>query len=301
MTQVNIAEMMDAGAHFGHQTRRWNPKMKPFIYGARSGVHIIDLQKTKDLAQSALDYIKKAVADGKDVLFVGTKPQAREVIKEQAARCNMFYVTDRWMGGTLTNYSTIKKSIDKLIDFETRRENDGFEGYKKKELLEVDRTISKLEASLGGIKSMKGVPGIIFVVDPKLESIAIKEANKLNLPVVAMVDSNCDPDPIDYPIPANDDAIASIAYFASKLADACLEGLESREEKIRKEGSGSAKAKRAGGRPSKRRVTKASDEKSKSYVAKGAKEQKFEGEATGEYSAKIEAKAEEKTEEAKAE
>lgn len=283
--EMNLEEMMEAGAHFGHQTKRWNPKMRPYIYGARSGIHIIDLQKTLPLAQEALEFIAGIVAKGKDLLFVGTKPQARNVIQEQAGRCNMFYVTDRWMGGTLTNYQTIKKSIDRLIDLETRREKKDFEGYKKKELLEVDRTIDKLESSLGGIKKLKGVPGVLFVVDPKQERIAIQEANKLGIPVVALTDSNCDPDPIDYIIPSNDDAISSIEYFSAKVADACLAGLEKREllAQQTKSSEGDQKARA----PKKRRTAKGTSS-AKSYVSKAAKEQAFEGDASEGFSATTE-------------
>lgn len=230
--EISIAEMMEAGAHFGHQTRRWNPKMKPYLYGSRSGVHIIDLQKTLTLGQSALNFLIETVANGKDVLFVGTKPQARETIKEQAIRANMFYVNNRWMGGTLTNYATIKKSINRLVDYETRRQTeDGFKGYTKKEILEIDRAIEKLTASLGGIKNLGDLPGAIFVIDPNQERIAVSEAQKLGIPVVAMVDSNCNPDNVEYVIPSNDDAITSIIYMVSKIADACLAGLEKREQR----------------------------------------------------------------------
>lgn len=292
MVDVQIPEMMEAGAHFGHQTRRWNPKMKPYLYGARSGVHIIDLQKTQDLASQALKIVVDIVGKGGDVLFVGTKSQARNVVKEQAERSEMFYVNNRWMGGTLTNYQTIKNSIDRLIDYETRREGDGFEGYTKKELLDIDRTIEKLTASLGGIKKMKGVPGLLFVIDPNHEKIAISEARKLGIPVIAMVDSNCDPDPIDYVIPSNDDAISSIEYFTTKLADACLEGLEKREEEAQKAGAAEKAAPKKPARKS--RVAKG-ETTGRSYVAKSVKEQSAETESTeGGFSAKAEEKKEEK-------
>lgn len=284
---IQIEAMMEAGAHFGHQTKRWNPKMRPYIYGARSGVHIIDLQKTKSLAVEAIEFIVKNVAQGKDVLFVGTKAQARDVIKAQAERSNMFYVTDRWMGGTLTNFQTIKKGIDRLIDLETRRENNDFEGYTKKELLDIDRTIEKLQASLGGIKRLKGVPGLIFVVDPKQEHIAVKEANKLEIPIIAITDSNCDPDPIDYPIPGNDDAISSVEYFTAKVADACLAGLEKREKFAQ---SGTSDNQRGNRQPRPRRSGKPGEAAPKaSYVSKAVKEQTYEGDATGGFSATAEA------------
>lgn len=296
MSQVEISEMMESGAHFGHQTKRWNPKMRQYIYGTRSGVHIIDLQKTKGLANTALELVAELVSKGKQVLFVGTKQAARNVVKEQATRCKMHYVNQRWMGGTLTNFNTIKNSINKLIDFETRRENNDFEGYTKKELLDIDRTIIKLEASLGGIKHMKKAPDLVFVIDPKLEHIAVREANKLGLPVIAITDSNCDPEPIDHVIPANDDAIASIEYFVSKVADACLEGLEKREQIIRD----SEKNKPAEAKKSKRRVAKGTEQTKtkKAYVSKAATEE-FEDKTEGEFSAKAEEKAEDVKKEVK--
>ena len=237
MIQISIQEMLDAGAHFGHQTRRWNPKMKPYIYGARSGVHIIDLQQTFSLAQKGLGFLEEVVARGEDVLFVGTKKQAQGVIEEEAKRCSMPYVTHRWMGGTLTNFQTIKKSVDRLIDLETRRANNDFQGYTKKELLGIDREIEKFLSVLGGIRNMKTPPGALFVVDPGQERIAVHEAEILEIPVVAMTDSNCNPDPIDYPLPANDDALRSIQLFTARAADACLAGLEKRELRAREEGA----------------------------------------------------------------
>lgn len=296
---IEVADMMEAGAHFGHQTKRWNPKMRPFLYGARSGVHIIDLQKTKDLAIEALKFIEEAVASGKDMLFVGTKMQARVVIKDQAIRAGMFYVTDRWMGGTLTNFKTIKKSIDRLIDLETRREKNDFEGYTKKELLDIDRTITKLEASLGGIKKMKGAPGLLFVVDPKLEKIAILEAQKLGIPVIAMTDSNCDPEPIDYIIPSNDDAISSIQYFTVKVADSCLAGVVKRQEDSQKKAMEFGKSK--GGKPKRKRRTAKGTEVTKTYVARGAREDKFEGKDAEGFSAKVEKAENPKSDEEKPE
>ncbi|MCP5464203.1 MAG: 30S ribosomal protein S2 [Deltaproteobacteria bacterium] len=288
MTQVSIPEMMEAGAHFGHQTKRWNPKMRPYIYGSRSGVHIIDLQKTHDLANEALQFIQETVAKGGDVLFVGTKQQAREAVKEHAGRSKMHYVNQRWMGGTLTNFKTIKNSIDRLLDLESRREKDQFEGYTKRELLDIDRTIEKLEASLGGIRNLNGFPRVVFVVDPKHEHIAIREARKLGLTVIALTDTNCDPDPVDHVIPANDDAISTIEYFASKVADACLAGLEKRQENARK-ASGDTKPqteKKA------RRVSDGTEaDKKAAYVGKRAKteEEAKEGDGSVEgYSAKAE-------------
>lgn len=229
MTEMTVQELFEAGSHFGHQTRKWNPKMKPYIYGARSGIHIIDLQKTEGLAQSALNFIEKTVGDGLDVLFVGTKLQARDIVEGEARRCSMPSMSQRWLGGTLTNFGTIKKSIERLNELESRRQNNDFAGFTKKELLTVDREIQKLNQALGGIRNMRKLPGALFVIDPFLERIAVHEANLLAIPVVAMTDSNCDPDPIDYPVPANDDAIRSIQLVTAKVAEACLAGLEKRE------------------------------------------------------------------------
>lgn len=282
MIDIQITDMMDVGAHFGHQTQRWNPKMKPFLYGVRSGVHIIDLQKTLGLADAALKFLSDTVASGRDILLVGTKPQARDIIKEQAIRAGMFYVTDRWMGGTLTNFQTIKKSIDRLIEMETRRANNDYVGYKKRELLDIDRMVLKLEASLGGIKRMTRVPGAIFILDPKLEHIAVKEAQCLSIPIVAITDSNCDPDPIDYVVPANDDAIGSIAYFVTKIADACLEGLERREMIARDDDGDDAQR----GQRRARRISMAAGD-SRSYVTQSVQTAIVEDQAGG-FSAKAE-------------
>lgn len=251
MSELSVEEMFDAGAHFGHQTKKWNPKMKPYIYGARSGIHILDLQQTHTLARKAFNFIEGVVARGEDILFVGTKRQAQEVVEEQANRCHMHSVTRRWMGGTLTNFGTIKKSIDRLIEFETRREKNDFAGFTKKELLGVDREIKKLSDALGGIRKLKRPPGALFVVDSSLEKLAVHEANILGIPVVAMTDSNCDPDPINYLIPANDDALRSVQIFTIQAAEACLRGLEKREALAREEGGKKgAEEKKRGGRRS---------------------------------------------------
>lgn len=292
MIEIDIQEMMETGAHFGHQTKRWNPKMRPYIYGARSGVHILDLQKTKYLGNEALKFLQSVVASGQKILFVGTKVQSRQVVKEQAERSGMHYVNNRWMGGTLTNFKTIKKSIDQLIQFETRRENNDFKGFKKKELLEIDRKIIKLEASLGGIKTLSDKPGALFVIDPSHEKIAIKEARKLNIPIVALVDSNCDPDPIDYLIPANDDAIASIIYFTVKVAEACLEGGKDKEKIAQFESQRISAQKKP---DKKRRVSNAPEttDKKSAFVDKSVREQRAaEGDtATDSYSVKVDKKA----------
>lgn len=302
--EVQIPEMMEAGAHFGHQTKRWNPKMRQYIYGARSGVHILNLQRTKDLANEALKIVTDLTAAGKKILFVGTKPQARNAIKDEATRCKQHYVNQRWMGGTLTNFATIKKSIDRLIDLETRRANNDFKGYNKRELLEVDRTILKLEASLGGIKKLNGTPDLVFIIDPKQEHIAVLESRKLGIPVMAITDSNCDPEPIDYVIPANDDALLSIEYFAKKIADACLAGAERFEQHVREHPSDRSDDNRRGGQRRSKRVSKGSEggKGKTSYVGRSKDANEFEGDAKEGFSAKVEgaAAAEATSEEQKA-
>lgn len=232
MAYVTMRELLEAGVHFGHQTRRWNPKMKPYIFGARNGIYIIDLQKTVKMFKDAYDFITNVAAEGKSVLFVGTKKQARESIYEEANRAEMFYVHNRWLGGMLTNFQTVKKSVDRLNHLKTI-ENDGtINDYPKKERLKLGKLREKLDANLGGISSMNSVPGAIFIVDPKNEAIAISEGRRLGIPIVAIVDTNCDPDDIDYIIPGNDDAIRSIRLITAKIADACIEGRERHQEKM---------------------------------------------------------------------
>lgn len=238
MAQITMKQLLEAGVHFGHQTKRWNPKMKPYIFGARNGIYIIDLQKTVRYFKSAYNFVKETVENGDKILFVGTKKQAQDSITEEAARAGQFYVNSRWLGGMLTNFSTIKGSIDRLKKIETMAEDGTYQLITKKEALQLDREKAKLEKSLGGIKAMNKLPGAIFVIDPKKEAIAVKEARKLGIPVVAVVDTNCDPDDIDYIIPGNDDAIRAIRLFAARMADACLEGVESREVALRTESEG---------------------------------------------------------------
>jgi small subunit ribosomal protein S2 len=216
--------MLEAGVHFGHQTKRWNPKMKPYIFGARNGIYIIDLQQTVIMWRRAYDFIADLVGRGEKVLFVGTKKQAQEVVAEEASRAEMFYVNNRWLGGTLTNFKTVKGSIERLRLIERMSTDGTYEKLPKKEVLKLGHERTKLERSLGGIKDMTRLPGAVFIVDPKKEHIAVAEANRLQIPVVAIVDTNCDPDLIDYVIPGNDDAIRSIKLFSTKIADACLEG-----------------------------------------------------------------------------
>jgi small subunit ribosomal protein S2 len=235
MAYVTMKELLEAGVHFGHQTKRWNPKMKPYIFGARNGIYIIDLQRTVAMFKTAYDFILNTVAEGKPVLFVGTKKQARESIYEEANRCEMFYVHNRWLGGMLTNFQTIRQSINRL-NYLNEIQNDGsIDVFPKKERLKLAKERVKLDNNLGGIRTMNGLPGAIFVVDPKNEAIAVREGRRLNIPIVAIVDSNCDPDEIDYIIPGNDDAIRAIRLLTSRVADACIAGKERYEEKMQAE------------------------------------------------------------------
>ncbi|MES1243891.1 MAG: 30S ribosomal protein S2 [Acidobacteriota bacterium] len=223
MVEVTMKELLEAGVHFGHQTRRWNPRMKPYIFGKRNGIYIIDLQKTVKLFEQVVEFVQSLAAEGKRILFVGTKRQAQEAIAEEAARCGEFFVTNRWLGGTLTNFVTLRTSIQRLKEIESRL-NDSNSPLTKKEKLRLDREREKMVKNLEGIRDMEELPDALFVVDPKKEAIAISEANKLGIPVIAIVDTNCDPELIDYIIPGNDDAIRAIRLFASRVADAYIEG-----------------------------------------------------------------------------
>ena len=231
MAYVTMKELLESGVHFGHQTKRWNPKMKPYIFGARNGIYIVDLQKTVRMFKTAYNFIIDTVAGGKSVLFVGTKKQARESIYEEANRCEMFYVHNRWLGGMLTNFQTIKKSIDRLNYLNTIENDGSIELFPKKERLKLGKERNKLDSTLGGIRNMGKLPGAIFVVDPKNEAIAIREGRRLGIPIVAIVDTNCDPDEVDYIIPGNDDAIRAIRLISSKIADACVEGQQRLKER----------------------------------------------------------------------
>ncbi|MCF8024817.1 MAG: 30S ribosomal protein S2 [Desulfobacteraceae bacterium] len=235
MAYVTMKELLEAGVHFGHQTRRWNPKMKKYIFGARNGIYIIDLQQTVRMFKVAYDFVADTVAGGKSVLFVGTKKQAREAVYEEANRCEMFYVQNRWIGGMLTNFETVKKSIERLNHLNTIENDGSINMYPKKERVYMLKERTKLDNNLGGIRSMKSPPGALFVVDPKKEAIAVREGIRLGIPVVAIVDTNCDPDTIDYVIPGNDDAIRSIRLITSRIADAAIEGAKRREEKLQAE------------------------------------------------------------------
>ncbi len=232
MSYVTMKQLLEAGVHFGHQTRRWNPKMKPYIFGARNGIYIIDLQKTVRLFKVAYEFVVDTVANGGNVLFVGTKKQAQESIYEEATRCGMPYVNHRWLGGMLTNFHTIRKSIDKLKRIEAMFEDGTIERLPKKEVLKLEKKRQKLERNLGGIKDMEDLPSAVYIVDSKYEQIAVKEANKLGIPVVAIVDTNCDPDGIDYIIPGNDDAIRAIRLLTSLIANAVLKGKEIYQEAV---------------------------------------------------------------------
>jgi small subunit ribosomal protein S2 len=224
MSAITMKQLLEAGVHFGHQTKRWNPKMKEYIFGSRNGIYIIDLQKTVRLFKEAYKFTVDTVAKGQSFLFVGTKKQAQDSIVEESQRAGMFFVNQRWLGGTLTNFRTIKKNVDRLKKLQTMKEDGTFEALPKKEVLKLEKERAKMEKILGGIKEMGKLPGGIFIVDPRKERIAVHEARKLGIPIVAIVDTNCDPDEIDYIIPGNDDAIRAIRLISSKMADACLEG-----------------------------------------------------------------------------
>ncbi len=235
MANVTMKEMLEAGVHFGHETKRWNPKMKSHIYGARNGIYIIDLQKTVLLFKEAYNFIRDVAAQGEFILFVGTKKQAQDSIFEEATRCNMFYVNRRWLGGMLTNFQTVKKSIDQLNKLEAMKNDDIYSLLPKKEVLQLEKQRQRLEKALGGIKNMDRLPGAIFVIDLKKERIAVSEARKLGIPSIGIVDTNCDPDEIDYVIPGNDDAIRAIRLFSSKIADAVIEGRQLHEKTLQEE------------------------------------------------------------------
>jgi small subunit ribosomal protein S2 len=224
MAYVTMKELLEAGVHFGHQTKRWNPKMKPYIFGARNGIYIIDLQKTVKMFKTAYDFVVETAAAGRSVLFVGTKKQAKEAIYEEANRAEMFYVQNRWLGGMLTNFQTIRKSIERLNYLNTIHNDGAINLFPKNERIKLAKEREKLDDNLGGIQKMGHLPGALFVIDPKNEAIAVHEGRRLKIPIVSIVDTNCDPDQIDYPIPGNDDAIRAIRLMTSRMADACIEG-----------------------------------------------------------------------------
>ncbi|MCI9000008.1 MAG: 30S ribosomal protein S2 [Clostridia bacterium] len=224
MAVVAMKQLLEAGVHFGHQTRRWDPRMAEYIFQARNGIHIIDLQKTSKKIDEAYQFVKEASEEGKEILFVGTKKQAQECVKEAALACGMYYIDQRWLGGMLTNFDTIQKRIQRLKDLETMAEDGTFEVLPKKEVILLKKEMEKLERNLGGIKEMNQLPGVIFVVDPKKERIAILEARKLNIPVVGLIDTNCNPEDVDYVIPGNDDAIRAVKLITTVMANAVIEG-----------------------------------------------------------------------------
>jgi len=229
-TTVTMKELLEAGVHFGHQVRRWNPKMKEYIFGERNGIYIIDLQKTQKLFKDAVKFVSQSSMDGKAFMFVGTKRQAQDAVEEEAKRCSQFYVNQRWLGGLLTNFQTVQKSIQKMKDIEAMREDGRYDGLTKKERLEFDREHESLAKNLSGIRDMRRLPDVIFIIDSNKEEIAVKEANKLGIPVVAIVDTNCNPDGIDYIVPGNDDALRAVRLFAAKMADAVIEGQQMLKE-----------------------------------------------------------------------
>jgi small subunit ribosomal protein S2 len=303
MADVTMRQMLEAGVHFGHQTRYWNPKMSPYIFGERNKIHIINLEKSLPLAREACAFIKGTVADGGKVLFVGTKRAAREAVQTHAKRCEMPFVSQRWLGGMLTNYKTIRQSVKRLTTLEQMSEDGTFEGLTKKEVLGLSREQEKLERSLGGIKDMRTVPDVLFVVDVDHEDIALREAKKLGIPVVAIVDTNCSPEGVDYVIPGNDDAMRAIELYAALVADAVLDGKASLPEValgdddfVELDEEGNVKKTRAKKRPAKKaakkKVVKKATVKSVEKAAAPKTEEKAEEKAEPEAEAKPEAKAE---------
>lgn len=292
MSSVAMQDLLEAGFHFGHQTQRWNPKMKPFIYGEKNGVHIINLSKTVPMMNKALEKVQEVVANGKDLLFVGTKRQAQDIVAEQAQRCQMHFINLRWMGGTLTNFKTVKASINRLKKLEEGKADGAFESFKKNERLMIDREIARLEKPLSGIKNLVKTPGLVVLIDPQLEHLALKEAQKLNVPVIALTDTNCNPVEIDYVVPGNDDALKAIKLFCTKVADAVLVGLELRQAKALSEAKKKEEEKKeqVGDR-----VVEMDGQKTESFVNKPEEDDgDFQG---GSYSARPES-AQEKKEEA---
>ncbi len=314
MISVNMKELLEAGVHFGHQTRRWNPKMKDYIFGQRNGIYIIDLQKTIKIFKEAVEFIADVVEQGKPVLFVGTKKQAQDIIKDYAEKCEACYVNQRWLGGLLTNFGVIRGSADKLIELEEMREDGRWDLLSKKDQSKLDKVYKKLQKNLGGIKNMTELPGVIFVVDSIKEDIAIAEARKLKIPIVAVVDTIGDPDVVDYPIPGNDDALRAIELFTSKISEVVIEAKKNRLEKElmeaekekeeAKEAEAEAEAEEAQEaetkeEPEEKKVKKAEAPKEKPAEEKKAEKTKKKAEETAEPKEKETKKAEEKEEETK--
>ncbi|MDP9036764.1 MAG: 30S ribosomal protein S2 [Myxococcota bacterium] len=246
-TPLPLRSLLDAGVHFGHQTKRWNPKMRPFIYGARNGIHIIDLDQTARLFARAYNFVVDTVGRGSHILMVGTKRQAQEIVQEEAQRSSSFYVVNRWLGGTLTNFRTIKTGLERMRQLERMKEDGTYLSITKKEVSRVEKERERFEKYLGGLKSMTSLPGAMFVIDPAKEVIAVQEANKIGVPVIAITDTNCDPDKIDFVIPGNDDAIRSIKLITSRIADAAMEGAQRRKETVGRDEHSSSGGRRDGG------------------------------------------------------
>ncbi len=246
MSEVTLKDLLEAGVHFGHQTKRWNPKMKPYIFMEKNGIHIIDLQKTLEAANKAAEAVRRAAQKGGEVLFLGTKPQAKTAIRDEASRAGQPYVTERWLGGTLTNFNTVRQSISKLDNIEKMESDGTIEQFNKKEALEIRKSKEKLLKTLGGIRKMNKPPAMIFIVDTKKEGNAVKEARKLNIPIIGLIDTNADPNEVDYPIPSNDDALRSVSLFCRMIADASLAGraafLEGQEASKKAEAKAKAEA-----------------------------------------------------------
>ena len=300
MADVTMRQMLEAGVHFGHQTRYWNPKMSPYIFGERNKIHIINLEKSLPLAREAAAFIKGTVADGGKVLFVGTKRAAREAVQAHARRCGMPFVSQRWLGGMLTNYKTIRQSVKRLTTLEQMAEDGTFEGLTKKEVLGLSREQEKLERSLGGIKDMRTIPDVLFVVDVDHEDIALREAKKLGIPVVAIVDTNCSPEGVDYVVPGNDDAMRAIELYAALVADAVLDGKASLpdvalgdDDFVELDEEGNVKKTRAKKKPAKKKATAKKPAAKKATVKKAADEKADEPVAKAEEAPAAEAKAEE--------
>jgi small subunit ribosomal protein S2 len=231
MSVIAMKELLEAGVHFGHQTKRWNPKMKKYIYGARNGIHILDLQLTVKKFQESYDFVKEIVAQGQSILFVGTKRQAQDIVESEAKRCSMFYVNQRWVGGMLTNFTTIRKNVERLKKLETWKADGTYDRLPKKEVAQLEKNRAKLELYLSGIRDMTSLPGAVYVVDTRIEKISVLEAERLGIPVIAILDTNCDPEEVDFVIPGNDDAIRAIKLITSRIADAAVEGLALRAQK----------------------------------------------------------------------
>jgi len=276
MSEITMKQLLESGVHFGHQTNRWDPKMKPYIYGARGGIYIIDLQKTLVRFQEAEKVVRDMARAGKKILFVATKKQAQELIAEEATRCGMYYINQRWLGGTLTNFTTIRKSIARLHELEKMDEENQFDLLHKKEALRMRREIDKLNKFFRGIKNMKDLPDALFIVDTRKEKIALAEGKKLGIKIIAMVDTNSNPDDVDYPIPANDDAMRSIKLFASRLADICLEGQEMNRIIQEKENAKKEEAKREEAKKAEAKKAEAKKAEAKKAEAKKAEAKKAE-------------------------